>query len=436
MRDITLLEKETQIPKEKLEAFRALDSKLNNSEDSDLDISAIQTIIVESLGDMETNKKLDLIAPYSRRDTGIGGKTMGIIKDISYRTRHLNKISNDLDTIYTRFEQGKLGVKLESDERITLAQYGILYDLAHLNKYLEEMNHLGLINGNETLEKLFSQTQKAKNIIQYLDDTFDQSFKMPTGSVVFNNTSDQALIYQKHYSFFEKIINFFITKFSHSSKGVFSKKNNKISHINPTYKEEKLTVRNYLYSDIYKIKLETMISPSIQKILKEKLGNDWLKQLEHKHEIIEKKLHDQAREEHIHITANGSVNTKVKIATIWLQGGHKNSFFANHSNKDIRDNFFGRGAWENNKRKQTKLLCSEFVGMSLIAVIQELNDQVIEELKAKGVEGLPQTIIKNPISQREKLHLLTPERLLVTMQKRGIVEKVETPPEISRFISR
>lgn len=346
MWDITLLEKETQIPKEKLEAFRALDRKLNH-EGSDLDISAIQKVLAESLGDVSTNKKLDSIAPYGRRDTGIGGEAIGIIKDFSYRTRHLNKIYNDLDTLYARFEQGKSGKKLEASEKITLAQYGILYDLAYLNKHLNQIDDLDLINGNETLEKLFAQTKKAQSIIKYLDDTFDQSFKMPTGSVVFNNTVAQALIYQKHFSFFEKIIVFCVTKFSHASKAILDEQVNKISHINPTYKEEKLTVRNYLYSDIYKIKLETMINPSIQKSLKEKLGDDWLNQLECKYAAIERELHHQARERHMHITANGSMKTKTKIATLWLQGGHKNFFFSNHSNKEIRDNFLGCGIPEN-----------------------------------------------------------------------------------------
>lgn len=431
MWDITTLSEKTQIPAEKLELLRILSRKTSDL----VNIAAIRNLLAESLGDMDINKKIGSLSEQSPNNTGISPETIGFIQTFTFRTRHLSKIANDLDTIFDKFQQAKAGKPLKNHEKITLEQYGILYDLAHLNSYVKLMEGANLIFGNETLEQLLCITNKAQIIIEYLDDTFAQSFKMPIGSVVFNKISDKALIYQTHLDFVDKLTAF-ITKFGHASKGILSEGSNNISHLNPTYQEEELTLREYLYSDIYKIKLEKMICPSSQKILNEKLGNDWLKQLEDAYTSIERKLHDKASAQYLQFTANTNNRTVIEIATPWLQGGHKNLFFRDHSNEDFSNNFFNQFILDSSHEPKTQLLCSQFVGISLIAAVQELNIQINEALTKKGVTELPKNIVKSPISKREKLHLLTPERLLDAMKKRGVLEKVPTPAEVSKFIAK
>ncbi|BBB15356.1 uncharacterized protein RVIR1_08730 [Candidatus Rickettsiella viridis] len=443
MWNITTLSEKTQIPTEKLEILRTLTECLSYIElqykhlpISDAQLKDIQTLLAECLGDMDMNTKIDSLTNQSPNDTGISSNTIAFIKTFTYRTRHLSKIANDLDTIFERFQQAKSGKLLKAHEKITLEQYGILYDLAHLNPYVKLMDAVKLIFDNETLEQLLCITNNAQTIIGHLDDTFAQSFKMPIGSVVFNNTSARALIHQTHLNFFDKLTAF-VTKFDHVSKGILSSEGiNKISHIIPTYKEEELTLHEYLYSDIYKIKLEKMIAPSSQKILKEKLGDNWLKQLEDAYSIIEGKLHDKASAQYLHFTANMNNRKAIEIATTWLQGGHKNLFFRDHSNEDFRDHFFNHFFSDSSNKPETRILCSQFVGISLIAAVQELNLQINEALTKKGVTELPKNIIKSPISKREKLYLLTPERLLDAMKKRGVLEKVPMPAEVSKFIAK
>ena len=431
MWDITTLSEKTQIPAEKLEILRAL-----SRETSEVDIATIQNLLAESLGDMDINKKIGSLSDQSPNNTGISPETIGFIQTFTFRTRHLSKITNDFDEIFAHFQQAKAGKLLKAHEKITLEQYGILYDLAHLNTYVKFMEGANLIFGNETLEQLLCTTNKARRLIAHLDDTFAQSFKMPIGSVVFNKTSARALIHQTHLNFFDKLTAF-VTKFDHVSKGILSSEGiNKISHIIPAYKEEELTLREYLYSDIYKIKLEKMICPSSQKILKENLGDNWLKQLEDAYAIIEGKLHDKATTQYQHFTANRNNRQNIEIATTWLQGGHKNLFFRDHSNEDFRNHFFNYFFSDSSNKPETPILCSQFVGISLIAAVQELNAQINEALTKKGVTELPKNIVKSPISKREKLHLLTPERLLDTIKKRGVLEKVPVPAEVSKFIAK
>lgn len=438
------LKAESGIDESILEAIITLQIKMDNEAAvlHNQQIESIQRMLESLIGDMDTNKKLTPIAQLSKDESGIGSVNAGTLKDLSYRTRHLDKIEPDLDKIWADFQKVAAGEKtLAEDEKITLEQYGILHDLAALNKALEGYNKYGLIKGNEKLEKLYERTQQAATIISHMDKTFNQDFKMPLGAVVLDNTQKKSAIYGKQLGFFEKIISFFVTKFGHASKGIAVEKDgvteNKISHINPAYVEEKVNLRNYLYSDIYKVKIEHLIDEDTKALLKEKLGDDWLEQVEQKYAQIERQIHDKARSLHSHIDAEAGKVRFAQIAAAPLQGGHKNFIIKDHTNTDVRDEILGKSAWAQEGRSEsTKMLCSEFIGKTVIAAVQELNDVVAGQLREKGVEDIPKPLIKSPISEKEKLQLLTPERLLSAMQERGAVEKVETPRSISEFVTK
>lgn len=438
------LHEETEIAEEALINMRNMHKLLNNS-DVELEpeqLTAAQNMLAGVIGDMSMNRQLDVLAPMSGADTGIGSVVISGIKDISYRTRHLKKIEPEMDKIWENFqaakEQGKI---LADNEKITLQQYGMLYDLATLNKTLEGYNKKGLIAGNEKLEKLYVQTQRAAAIISHLDNTFNQTFTMPTGAVVFDDTNKKSAIYGKTLSFFEKIIAFFVTKFGHASKGIAvesaeGKIENKVSHINPGYQQDRYNLRSYLYSDVYQIKIENLIEEDTKQLLQQHYGDKWQEHVQQKFGDIERQIHDGNRTAHMHIMAEGGAGRFAQIATAPLQGGHKNFFMKDHSNRDIRDDIFGRGQWETEgRREQSKVLCSEFVGKTIIASVQELNDVIKSELQEKGVQNIPDPIVKSPISEKEKLHLLTPERLLTAMEERGAVVKVEAPKELSNFVA-
>lgn len=401
----------------------------------------IQTMLEDQIGNMSINRQLDILAPMSGSDTGIGFLVIKGIKDISYRTRHLKKIEPELDKIWKNFTAATEGEILTDNEKITLKQYGMLHDLAFLNGTLEEYNKKGLIAGNEKLEKLYLQTQRAAKIVSHLDKTFDQNFTMPTGAVVFEDTKKKSQVYGKALGFFEQLIVFFVTKFGHASKGIVVEskvgiKENKVSHINPDYKQDKYSLRSYLYNDMHKIKIENLIDPDTRKYLQQHLGDKWIENVQQKFGDIERKIHDQNRRGHMHITADGTKGRFAQVATTSLQGGHKNFLMKDHANTDIRDDIFGKGKWEvEGRRGESRVLCSEFIGKTIIASVQELNDVLKKDLEARGVKDIPTRIVKSPISEKEKLYLLTPERLLRAMEERGAVERVQSPQELKKFMA-
>jgi len=428
----------TSLPEEKIKSLQNLD-KIIYEEEHGLEseeIARVQNLLADVIGDMSMNDALRPIAPYGRPDTGIGAIPASILKDMTFRARHLEKISPVMDTLWTNFNRvNETGAVLDDNEKITLEQFGIMHDLAMLNRSLEGLDKKGLISGNEKLEELYEQSKKAAIMMKYFDDTFDATFRSPTGAIVFDKTAYKSKIYGKALSFFEKVIAFFITKYGHASTAVVAKDENIVSHINPGYKEEKFSLRNFLYSDTYQIRIENLIDSETKELLQEKLGENWLQVIEQKYAQIERDIHDGAMSKHNHVQADGSTSRFAQIATVFFQGGHKNFVMKDHSNEEIRDQVFGRGKWAENQPTR-EMLCSEFTGMTAIAAIQELNDVVKQELSDRGAEDIPDTIIQSPISEKEKLHLLTPERLLTAMQERGAVMKVESPSEINAHLSQ
>lgn len=442
---IETLEAKTGLNQEDLEKVRLLSTIVGNTiEDaSQQQIGDVQSLLIDLVDGKQLAGKLKPIAPESAIDTGISGQTMGIVKDFPYRTRHYRKIADQFDDIYQYFLDVKDGkADLDSKNKVTLEQYGILHDMAYLNGIMEMLNKDGLIAGNERLEKLYNQTQKAKEMITHFDNTFDQKFKMPVGATVFDNVKRKATIYGKALDFFSKIMRFFVTKFGHASKGMTKETDdashqNKISHINPGYQEEKFNLRNFLYSDVYAINLEALVDDKTKDLLQRAYGDEWVDALNNTFSGIEREIHDNANKMHGHIMAEGGTGRFAQIATVFLQGGHQNLLSKHHSNEDIRDNIMGRGRWQaEGRRQQQKFLCSEFIGMTVIASIQELNDVLKKDLMDKGIseEDIPETLVTSPISEYEKLELLTPERLLKAMKDRGAVKVVDTPKDINKFI--
>jgi hypothetical protein len=402
-------------------------------------ISSIQGMLASAIGSMTLNKKITELGSEKSSVTGIDASTISDIKAITFRTRHLDKIKYSLNEIHGEFKKVISGEIPELTHKITLEQYGILHDLAALNKVLENYHSLGLINGNTELTKLYEQTKQAKSIVSHLDTTFDQEFKMPLGTVLLTDMKKGALLQAKELSYIDKVKTF-VSKYGHASIGVTAQAadvENKQSHINPDYKTEKFALRNFLYSDAYRLNIENLISKEMKVLIKQNYGPNWLSILESKYSEIEREIHDHHLQQGLHAVNLGDEKLKsFSIATSFFHGGHKGFIKHDHKNADIRDEIFGRGKWQEYAQEAPPhLLCSEFVGKTLIAAVQELNDRVSADLIANGIV-VPKKLIESPISQREKLDILSPERLLAALQERNAVTKVESPVTVGKFFSQ
>lgn len=399
----------------------------------DNSVHLIQKMLLSMIGNMKANAKLrDL-----RRNPNIAKWQVDDLMDVTFRTRHMHKIWPYMDRIWGNFRAVENGIIDESPKKITLEQFGILYDLSKLRPLLRSYKELGLIHGNPQLKQLLKNSIRAKIIVSRMENALDKNFQMPTGAVVLDRIDDYKKIKGFEGSIFDKFFSM-VTKYRHAAKGIIlpDSKVSKVSHMAPKRVVDTFSLRNYLYSDIYKIKLENLIDKKSQELLKKHYGTEWLSILDNKFSEIERQIHDMEIDYSDFRLDRGAAKLKrsLDIATVQLRGGHKNLFFNDHSNTNVRDQIFGRGKWA--KWTPTNMICSEFVGRTIIASIQELNDVIKADLQKMGVTDIPNKLILNPISKREKLDALTPERLLKALKNRNAVELVERSPEFNKLIDK
>lgn len=399
----------------------------------------IQQMLVNLIGNMNINKKL--ASPIFERMEHTKMISIFLVEEfraLTFKTRHLHKMEAEIDEIWSKFIKliGDKNATLEQDQKINLKQYAMLHDLASLYQTLCYLNNKNLIAGNATLEKVFKYSQKANKIVDDMQNRFIVNFKMPRGATFFYKIN----AFTEQISFFHFLMTSFVTRYFHVS---ILKKSNinqgiEIAHLTreDNYTTDQPTFAHFLYNDGYKINLSTLITDYNKKLLQQHFGESWQDIIEKKYAAIERTIHDHTYKIQANIILDFSIWRYILLATTWLQGGHKNFFVKDHSNATIRNEVFGASKWNKEANKAPpKIICSEFIGRTLIATIQELNDELTEELKNKGVENIPHPLVKSPLSKKEKLYLLTPERLLTAMQERGAVKPIKAPKELQQFIN-
>ncbi|KTD00469.1 hypothetical protein OQJ19_07035 [Fluoribacter gormanii] len=158
------------------------------------------------------------------------------------------------------------------------------------------------------------------------------------------------------------------------------------------YQKDEFVLSEFLYSEEYKIKLDKLIEhDETKEFLKKHLGDDWLQQLEHKFGVIQREIHDAQL-----------------IGPIYHGMSHQDAT--------------AQEQFQAEDKSPATLICSPFVGISTMAAIQELNIQVTQELKNKGVQEIPSPLLQLPVN--EKLDALSPAHFINALDKCRALERL------------
>jgi hypothetical protein len=394
--------------------------------------SKIQQGLVDSIGNMDVNKRLIEIKETKTKNE----ETREILVALTYRTRHYSKIKDRIDSIWAIFQEAKDSRWPSDKPKLTFEDYSILYDLARLYEKLKILNEEGLFKDNETLGALYQHSQYAYEMTQY----FEAKNAPSPGVLAFHDVEKEATFRGRVRTFFERLQDFITGRFGHASQvaqtTIPTEKpaSPSIAHLYPTYKQESVPLRYFLYNDMYCIKLKRLIDKKNQNILQGALGDNWLEQVENLFIEIQRDIHDNSRGKYGRVEVRFDFLRGFAIGMASLFFGHKNWLMRDHSNKDIRDMMLKKGQWIEKDIKPPHMLCSEFLGRTIIATMEELNDRLKKKLEEKGVKNIPAILIENPISEMENLYCLTPTRLLIALQEKGAVEEVPLSPEITHAI--
>ena len=161
---------------------------------------------------------------------------------------------------------------------------------------------------------------------------------------------------------------------------------------NAKQQKDQFILSEFLYSEEYRIKLDKLIGhDETKKFLKKHLGDDWLQQLEHKFGLIQREIHDAQLIGPIH---QGIV----------------------HQDASAQELF------QAEDKSPVTLICSPFVGMCTMAAIKELNVQMVQELKSKGVKDIPSPLLQLPVA--EEVAALSPSCFIDTLDKCNALERI------------
>lgn len=111
---------------------------------------------------------------------------------------------------------------------------------------------------------------------------------------------------------------------------------------------------------------------------------------------------------------------RLKDAKFWINPleGHGNWFQGNDF-RDLSQKMF------TGTQKEREMICSEFAGRSIGAVMDQLNRITAIDLQAAELISKEEEIIKNPIPRKENLKRLHPERLVTLLEKAGCATKIQ-----------
>jgi len=399
---------------------------------SEIEKAIVQSFLKSIKGDMELNSALKAIAQTALIGTGLNGTIISNILAYTYKTRHINTFNSAFDKLNRNYERALNGEDIDDEDRISLAEYSSIYDVAKLHSLMEPLKQIGFFDGDPILEEFSDRSNKCLEILEKIESDFKDSQVAKPGKLTFDHTEKKSFVMTgKCLSFFELLIAKLITKHGHASKLYSEASGSFVSHINPDPINEKFDMRSYLYTDIYRIKIETLIAPEQQAKLKEAFGDNWLTVVNGMYAEIEREIHDNTVGKFSNLSASSeSEQYKAGISSLLPFGlGHKK--FAKNDFNVIREQVFSQFYTTG----QHKLLCSEFVAHTTIAALMELNRRLELELLKKPIkpEG---RIVKIPFDQHEDLHRMHPDRLLYVLKKAGCIEEESDIPLVSSLFVR
>ncbi|NQY43433.1 MAG: hypothetical protein HRT87_08830 [Legionellales bacterium] len=438
--------------------LRALDPSIDKDEKLAKSLTIqqrkyINQFVENSIGNMKLNKKLRKISNSSKWEKKIKkSERYNILNPIenlgkfTFKTRR----NTEYDSVARKFIKNYFGGKTL---KINLQEYALLSDMNKLYNSPPLPKHI--YKDNETLSILFNRAAQAAPGIKDINSTFHKHL---TNNVMFRLEDDKksSIIRGVKMDFWQKLERRFFTNRSHAAV-VYREKNNSPfteSHIYYNeVRENQFNLGTFLYSDMYKLKLDALIDKNNQQKLElfyknltnnEQDGIDWQEYIADKYIKIQRRIHDQvgniieydsSKESQDNAGITRLKSNKDRFRRIDMPGtfsfisiGFFSKFRSKKSKKTdfkkIRDKMLGNfySSKSNNKGK-VSMICSEFVAHSTIAALVELNEQLQLET------GIDADIIQMPLSKNEDLQYLNPEQFVKVLQDNNCLEVAVNPSD-------
>lgn len=391
----------------------------------------VEEFLFSGFGDKKLNENLLQLKknpPY-----GYDKQFLENLRYFTHKTRNMaefQKILRKFEMISLKLKNGQ---EVPQKEMASLREYAIFQDMIKLVPIMDMIQQKMQFRNPSKFSALHADIIKADSINNDLTSTLATTLAPPTpGVLMFSHIKKTVEYKARSMSVFERLMSALVSKYGHAAK-LYNKdkaQNMAASHLNPAPNLDEFTPADYLYCDVFRIKIENLITSENKRQLQLLYGNKWLDVVNQKYSQIERQIHDQTLTNYAGLSAGGDIRrAKTALAAVVPFGlGHKKTSKTHYSK--IHEQMMGSYY----KDKAGSMLCSEFVAKTTIAALVELENQIKEEAKKNPLVNFKGTMVKIPISEHEKLSKLDPERFLKILKDKKCVERVETPKEYKRFV--
>ena len=423
--------------KESEAKFVKLFAKLMVGEiETDAQKEYLGAMLERSIGNKGLNSRLTAFsrekgnAAYSKYQYPVGD-----IKYFSYKTRHFDKIPDINKKCERNLELLAAGQKVGESEKLNQFEYGVLCDIAKMKEKLDEYNEKGVIPKTGKLAELYEQSKQSYALVERINERAVSEERYKAGDILMVHSKKSIASKDKKADQETALTHTFISKYGHAAQIYIDPENGtpSISHIYGGYQADKVQGQDIATADIFRVDPSKLVSKE-NAVLLDKLykaeGKDWKVEVTKMYQDILQEVHEKSQERFEVVKNDKTARFQAGLANFGLYGGHTSRTPQDFS--EVHESMLGL----NDRSVKEKMICSEFVAKSTVAAFVELNERLGIKLDENNIPRKLEDLVTIPISRKERLERIHPERLVTLLDKAGCLTEVGRDEVINGVVSQ
>lgn len=417
------------------------------------DFKEFVDFLESAMGDMKINAQVHKVEVKDIPE-GIDKEAVLALATLTFKGMFIKELPALTAKLENLMPKARKNQKIPQEEKLSSRELGQIYSLSALESVLGYLDKIDALEDHPRLKKLAQHAVRLNELTIELDQIFDKEIDETQlfQSGDFGATYEEKFAEQrgKVLDWRDKLIQRFASKSSHGLYVYRSKPVNGVSKViaSELMKEHKsapLAIHEMGYTDFWRIDVGQLIGKDRERkaALKEiaaKKGIPLSRLVKEIYQESARYIHEDQKENLSRIKNEKRRQIYAGLANYGIVGGHIRIFPRKDRFVNVHGEFTELPSAPS--KKKHKMICSEFVSKSTIAALIE-TDIRLEMLIRKHAKGRlgPQdrtTILKDiekygtlniqiPISSREKLKRVHPDRMIEILLEKGVLNKLPKP---------
>ncbi len=400
-----------------------------NSPISGEQLAILREFVESAVGNSKLNKALNAIMQLNKSDLPPGfWEAAEFFYDFSYNTMNNKIFLDSLPKLIRNEKNTQAGKDIDDNDKVTLREYAILTRYSKTKDSFEKLDRLGIVEGSNILKDIKQKVSECAPIIKEVTNNILGEITYESGDILMANITRE----EEFRGGLDrgKRLSQLITEHAHTTKLVKDDKKPYISHVmysGEIAETELLRVNQYLYSDVYNIKIEKLFSEEVKEKLEGHYGPQYVILVNEMYRKIEYDLHNNASKQFPNIIFPQEkfdgllAQAKAGLASLIPPFGHRKI------NSESLEEFHRK--MQSNMGEKVEMICSEFAARTTALAFIKLNEQLQKDLDTT------ENVIDIPFDARERFSKIHPDRLLKILMDKGCIEKAPRTKTETQFIT-